>query len=366
MTIPEQAVQAASHAVILGEDENGNPVHLSNEEARAALTAAAPHLASVRVKKIGYVSAVELYTLQQIETCVDLFTVAQSGPMKFVPVYAAADQVFGNSEQLNSSIDNGLPASEKTVKRRVADALENVWTALDCDVDQIERVIAHMRENGLRIVETVKIDNTEVILEPSAGRAAVLEEAAKIAEDYVQYDVADAIRLLASHPVADHTQCERCQGNGEIVTDWERYKHPHENDVGDEAIAECPDCNGYGCAEAIAHPVADKPDAFPQPRRKDGEEPCGECHLQSGETCDICGAVADKPDEAGAQGEGWLPIESAPIGNGSNRFLAYITGHGPCVCYRNANGTVLSVDGRTILRATHWRPLPSAPSEGAE
>jgi len=32
---------------------------------------------------------------------------------------------------------------------------------------------------------------------------------------------------------------------------------------------------------------------FPQPRRKDGEEPCGECHIQPGERCDICGAVAD-------------------------------------------------------------------------
>ncbi|MUO84849.1 hypothetical protein [Agrobacterium vitis] len=25
-------------------------------------------------------------------------------------------------------------------------------------------------------------------------------------------------------------------------------------------------------------------------RRKDGEEPCGECHIKPGETCDICGA----------------------------------------------------------------------------
>lgn len=29
---------------------------------------------------------------------------------------------------------------------------------------------------------------------------------------------------------------------------------------------------------------------FPQPLRKDGEDPCGECRLQAGETCDICGA----------------------------------------------------------------------------
>lgn len=40
--------------------------------------------------------------------------------------------------------------------------------------------------------------------------------------------------------------CERCQGNGEIVTDWDRYRHPHEGDKGDEAVAECPDCGGEG------------------------------------------------------------------------------------------------------------------------
>lgn len=37
------------------------------------------------------------------------------------------------------------------------------------------------------------------------------------------------------------------------------------------------------------------PDPFqttlPQPRRNDGGEPCGECHVKAGETCDICGAV---------------------------------------------------------------------------
>lgn len=30
---------------------------------------------------------------------------------------------------------------------------------------------------------------------------------------------------------------------------------------------------------------------FPKPKRKDGKEPCGECHLHLGERCDICGAV---------------------------------------------------------------------------
>lgn len=40
--------------------------------------------------------------------------------------------------------------------------------------------------------------------------------------------------------------CETCQGNGEIVTDWERYLRPYDGDVGDEAVAECPDCGGTG------------------------------------------------------------------------------------------------------------------------
>ena len=32
-------------------------------------------------------------------------------------------------------------------------------------------------------------------------------------------------------------------------------------------------------------------DGFPRPRRNDGGEPCGECRLKPGETCDVCGAI---------------------------------------------------------------------------
>ncbi len=41
-------------------------------------------------------------------------------------------------------------------------------------------------------------------------------------------------------------QCQRCQGTGEIVTDWARYQHPNDGDKGDEAVAECPECLGSG------------------------------------------------------------------------------------------------------------------------
>jgi hypothetical protein len=64
---------------------------------------------------------------------------------------------------------------------------------------------------------------------------------------------------------------------------------------------------GYPCKPGwnILEPVVRRgPDSrpadetFPQPERKDGGEPCGECHLQPGETCDICGAINRTADMA--------------------------------------------------------------------
>lgn len=47
---------------------------------------------------------------------------------------------------------------------------------------------------------------------------------------------------------AEQMPCEHCQGNGEIVTDWDRYRHPLPSDAGDEAVTKCPDCSGTGLA----------------------------------------------------------------------------------------------------------------------
>lgn len=44
----------------------------------------------------------------------------------------------------------------------------------------------------------------------------------------------------------ERTECKTCCGNGEIITDWDRYLHGHEGDVGDEGTADCPDCDGIG------------------------------------------------------------------------------------------------------------------------
>jgi hypothetical protein len=40
--------------------------------------------------------------------------------------------------------------------------------------------------------------------------------------------------------------CQTCQGNGEVVIDWDRYLRGHMDEHGEEAVTECPDCGGTG------------------------------------------------------------------------------------------------------------------------
>ena len=37
-------------------------------------------------------------------------------------------------------------------------------------------------------------------------------------------------------------QCETCQGNGEVITDWDEYLKPAPDAPGDAGTATCPDC----------------------------------------------------------------------------------------------------------------------------
>jgi len=71
------------------------------------------------------------------------------------------------------------PITDKTFKRRIADALEGVWGALDCSVEEIENVIAQLKSDGLDIIET-----GITVSEPSP-RAQALEEAAQVADAIV-------------------------------------------------------------------------------------------------------------------------------------------------------------------------------------
>lgn len=82
------------------------------------------------------------------------------------------------------------------------------------------------------------------------------------------------------------------------------YRHIGTIDVADPAnvswaldqgyrIGSIYDGGTYSCAEPCTADIYERPDEarFPQITRKDGCEPCGECRLNIGETCDICGAI---------------------------------------------------------------------------
>ena len=77
------------------------------------------------------------------------------------------------------------------------------------------------------------------------GPHAPVEEAQEAVE--AALSALSAASAVRSEPVA----CERCQGNGEIVTDWDRYTKAKPGDKGDEAVAECPDCNGTGYTSPV-------------------------------------------------------------------------------------------------------------------
>lgn len=52
--------------------------------------------------------------------------------------------------------------------------------------------------------------------------------------------------LAALKRTSPEEWCYTCHGNGEIITNWDRYLDPLEGDVGDESVAPCPDCDGKG------------------------------------------------------------------------------------------------------------------------
>lgn len=51
--------------------------------------------------------------------------------------------------------------------------------------------------------------------------------------------------------------CKHCAGNGEIITDWDRYLGaPKPGDRGDEGTADCPDCDGKGSRSVAFRDIA--------------------------------------------------------------------------------------------------------------
>ncbi|MGK8640355.1 hypothetical protein ACRS7F_13365 [Brucella anthropi] len=186
-TVPEEAVKAAR--------EVARSHYLNADDwMRAALTAALHHLPGVGVKKLAW-----------------------QEPSKATNGCWTAKCAFGTYSAVN---DGGWYVMLDDHPR--GDGFE--WISSDLSKDTLETAkSAAQADYEARILSA---------LEPYAGRAAVLEEAAQIAEDYVQYDVADAIRLLASHPVADKPSDDGAQGEGWLPTHRHKKRGTHYSLIG--------------------------------------------------------------------------------------------------------------------------------------
>lgn len=176
-----------------------------------------------------------------------------------------ADQflrLMGLTDAYNDWLANGggLPAKGASpADDDLARLIETRLLGVDPDSQDLvlddhdwRRILAALSPPASQSVEKIAY----AIIKGSAG-----ERAADHAQEFLTANWEDAMRsaraVLALStlphkekatpaPVEQGDNCERCQGNGEIVTDWDRYLHGHEGDKGDEAVAECPDCNGTG------------------------------------------------------------------------------------------------------------------------
>lgn len=69
--------------------------------------------------------------------------------------------------------------------------------------------------------------------------------------------------------------CERCQGNGELVTDWDRYMKGDMDASGEEYVEPCPDCEGEGHRTRPASPEASPSLGMGEAH---GDRKCDACH----------------------------------------------------------------------------------------
>ena len=47
-------------------------------------------------------------------------------------------------------------------------------------------------------------------------------------------------------------ECKTYCGNGEIITDWDIYLSPPEDEINEfDGTEECPDCDGYGYIDEL-------------------------------------------------------------------------------------------------------------------
>ncbi|WP_455296417.1 hypothetical protein [Brucella pituitosa] len=194
MTIPDEAVQAAVDTIDMDDTYVGEPDHLGQFiidgpiNIKSMLTAAAPFLQGLGVDEKPYVDCA-CTKIQQDEHCLvgypSLLCEICDGKGVVPPPCARALELSSLERIAKLADDYDMP-DENGPFPDIQDAMVTVG-----DLRNVRKLF-------------VELSAIEVSALGPSPRAQALEEAAKIAEDYVQYDVADAIRLLSSQSVADH------------------------------------------------------------------------------------------------------------------------------------------------------------------
>lgn len=150
------------------------------------------------------------------------------------------------------------------------------------------------------------------------GNGLVTRNAAKAVQTVLS---AAPAQPAAGEGAAGQTDCKRCAGNGEIVTDWDRYLGALKpGDQGDEGTADCPDCDGIGKVDV--EPARPSPTPAADVVRSQPDDPTEEM-IQAALEVDF-----DNEDERGAVINLWhVMIAAAPPAADADRARIAVEAH---------------------------------------
>lgn len=239
-----------------------------------------------------------------------------------------------------SAPDMGNPITDKTVKMVLAEAIAQVWyQTRDCDVEEIDRIIAHLNRNGLLIVG---IQRFKMMADAIQSAAAYLALSQPNSAEKLIADLDAALKTEVGNPATEPSAARELalEEAAKIAFDISENGEYH----GEASVDSTSSIYQQGAFEVYEAIRA----------------------LSS----------QDHADAGKVEGDGWLPIESAPkdgtsilavcAGVHERTGIPFIPEVVEWTQYGWSNEMWGEQPNHGIYSPTHWRHLPSAPSEGAE
>jgi hypothetical protein len=281
--IPDEAIQAMQETAVskLG-------LMLTDEDANALATADLPFLQCVKVKALEWYEDPE-------ENRWNSYHAFGHDQIIWDPTrYSSGEKSFGlwdgGKWTWFDTIKAAKAAAQADYSARILSAIEPALSPRAQALEEAAKIAFDVSENG------------EYMGNGDCSGNSIFQQGAR----YVYDEICEEIRALSS-PIADGCKAYVGEMQTSAGTDYfvmiksgdrelSIRKHQHKHHADYEAAEYNWLFNGGEKPDILAyHPLPSSPGAseepFPQPSRKDGGEPCAECHLQLGETCDICGAT---------------------------------------------------------------------------